>query len=206
MQTMPGRPRGTTRLGRALGLDRHPPRRASDRAEAWIRAGLLAVFLIAGPPVALDAGQWAYHAGTTGARVQAAQTHRVNALVLRPARTATERAGADGGSQVSVRARHEGAATSARPGEVVAAVMTLALMALALLAALQLTLAFVSRRRLAAWETAWSRVEPQWTGRAMTETELAFVGLHTTPVRALFLPRRALACRPRELPTKREAG
>jgi hypothetical protein len=202
MQTMPGWPRGTTRLARALGLDRNPLRRATARGEAGIRAGLLAVFLIAGPPVALDAGQWAYHAGTTGARVQAAQTHRVNALVLRPARTATERAGADGGSQVSVRARREGAATSARPGEV----MTLALMALALLAALRLTLAFVSRRRLAAWETAWSRVEPQWTGRAMTETELAFVGLHTTPVRALFLPRRALACRPHELPTEREAG
>jgi hypothetical protein len=36
--------------------------------------------------------------------------------------------------------------------------MTLALMALALLAALRLATAFLIRRRLAAWETAWSRV------------------------------------------------
>ncbi len=48
MQTMPGRPRTSTRLARALGLDGNPLRRASDRAEAWIRVGLLSVFLIAG--------------------------------------------------------------------------------------------------------------------------------------------------------------
>jgi hypothetical protein len=58
MQTMPGRPRGSTRLTRALGLDRHPLRRASDRAEAWIRVGLLAVFLLAGPVAAHGAGGW----------------------------------------------------------------------------------------------------------------------------------------------------
>ena len=46
---LPPRP---TRLARALGLDSNPLRRASDRAEAWIRIGLLAVFLIAGPMVA----------------------------------------------------------------------------------------------------------------------------------------------------------
>jgi hypothetical protein len=44
-------------------------------------------------------------------------------------------------------------------------VMTLAAMALALLAALRLTLAFLTRRRLAAWETAWFRVGPQWSKR-----------------------------------------
>jgi hypothetical protein len=47
----------------------------------------------------------------------------------------------------------------------VAAVVTLVLMALALLAALRLTRAFLTRRRLAAWETAWSRVGPQWSRR-----------------------------------------
>jgi hypothetical protein len=47
---------------------------------------------------------------------------------------------------------------------VLAGVMTLAFLALALLAALQVVLAFLSRRRLAAWETAWSKVGPQWTG------------------------------------------
>jgi hypothetical protein len=60
MQTVPGRPRGSTRPARALGLDGNPLRRASDRAEAWIRIGLLAVFLIAGPMAALGAGGWAY--------------------------------------------------------------------------------------------------------------------------------------------------
>jgi hypothetical protein len=65
MKTRPGRAGGLTRLARALGLDRNPLRRATDRAEAWIRAGLLGVFLIAGPIAALDAGHWAYHAGIT---------------------------------------------------------------------------------------------------------------------------------------------
>jgi len=37
------------RLARALGLDRNPLRRATDRAEVWIRVGLLGIFLIAGP-------------------------------------------------------------------------------------------------------------------------------------------------------------
>jgi hypothetical protein len=50
MRPMPGRPRGMGRLCRSLGFDRNPLRRASDRAEAWIRVGLLAVFLTAGPP------------------------------------------------------------------------------------------------------------------------------------------------------------
>src|SRR5580693_6607813 len=68
MKTRPGRAGGLTRLARALGLDRNPLRRATDRAEAWIRAGLLGVFLVAGPIAALDAGHWAYHAGSTVAR------------------------------------------------------------------------------------------------------------------------------------------
>ena len=71
MKTRRGRPRGLTRLARALGLDRNPLRRATDRAEAWIRVGLLAVFLIAGPMAALDAGDWAYHEGITAARAPA---------------------------------------------------------------------------------------------------------------------------------------
>jgi hypothetical protein len=55
------------------------------------------------------------------------------------------------------------AAASARSGGVLAAVMTLAFLALGLLAALRLARAFLSGRRLAAWETAWSKVGPQWT-------------------------------------------
>jgi hypothetical protein len=60
-------------------------------------------------------------------------------------------------------ARWEGAVSSARTGAVLAEVMTLALAALALLAALRLTVMFLNRRHLAAWETAWPRVGPQWT-------------------------------------------
>ncbi len=163
MKTRPGRPRGLTRLARALGLDRNPLRRATDRAEAWIRAGLLAVFLIAGPMAALNAGHWAYHAGTTAARVPAAPAHRVRPAALQQAITDLPRVGQ--GGRVWAGAPGEGTRSSASTGEVLAAVMTLAAMALTLLAVLRLALAFLSRRRLAAWETAWSRVGPQWSKR-----------------------------------------
>jgi hypothetical protein len=156
MKTRPGRPGGLTRLARALGLDRNPLRRPTDRAEAWIRVGLLAVFLIAGPMAALGAGHWAYHAGITAAPVP-------TALQQAPNITDLPRVGQGGRAWAG--AQGEGAGPSARTGEVLAAVMTLAAMALALLAALRLTLAFLTRRRLAVWETAWSRVGPQWSKR-----------------------------------------
>ncbi len=163
MKTRPGRPRGLTRLARAFGLDRNPLRRATDRAEAWIRVGLLAVFLIAGPMAALGAGHWAYHAGTTAARVPPGPTHRVKPAALQQAPTITDLPRVGQGGRAG--ARGEGTGPTARTGEVLAAVMTLAAMALALLAVLRLALAFLSRRRLAAWETAWSRVGPQWSKR-----------------------------------------
>ena len=165
MKTRTGRPRGLTRLARALGLDRNPLRRATDRAEAWIRAGLLAVFLIAGPMAALGAGHWAYHAGTTAARVPAAPAHRVQPAALQQAPTITDLPRVGQGGRVGPGRRGRAPARSARTGEVLAAVMTLAAMALALLAVLRLALALLSRRRLAAWETAWSRVGPQWSKR-----------------------------------------
>jgi hypothetical protein len=161
MQTMPGQPRGTSRLARALGLDGNPLRRASDRAEAWIRIGLLAVFLIAGPIASVAVGGWAYHAGITGARGHAAPTHHVETAVPQPALAPTYLGRAD---QAWSGTRWESTTSSARSREVLAAAMTLALMALALLAVLRLTLAILRRRRLAAWEAAWSRVGPQWSG------------------------------------------
>jgi hypothetical protein len=163
MKTRPGRPGGLTRLARALGLDRNPLRRPTDRAEAWIRVGLLAVFLIAGPMAALSAGHWVYHAGTTAVRVPAAPAHRVQPAALQQAITDLPRVGQ--GGRVWAGGPGEGAGPSARTGEVLAAVMTLVAMALALLAVLRLALAFLSRRRLAAWETAWCRVGPQWSKR-----------------------------------------
>jgi hypothetical protein len=165
MKTRPGRPCGLTRLARALGLDRNPLRRATDRAEAWIRIGLLAVFLIAGPMAALGAGHWASHAGITAAGVPTGPVHRVKPAALQQTPTITDLPGGGQEGQAWAGARREGSGPSARTGEVLAAVLTLVAMALALLAALRLTLAFLSMRRLAAWETAWSRVGPQWSKR-----------------------------------------
>jgi hypothetical protein len=165
MRTIPGRPRGIARLTRALGLDRNPLRRASDRAEAWIRVGLLAVFLIAGPMTAGGVGGWAYHAGSSAARIQPAQTSHVKAPVVAPQPVAGGGlAEVSAGSQAWPRSRPPDTAASPRTDEVLAEVVTLALMALVLLAALRLTTALLTRRRLAAWETAWSRVGPQWSG------------------------------------------
>ena len=163
MKTRTGRPRGLTRLARGLGLDRNPLRRAIDRAEAWIRVGLLAVFLIAGPMAALAAGHWAYHAGITAARVSAAPTHRVKPAARQGIPTTTDPPRVGQGGRAG--ARRVGTGPSAGTGEVLAAVMTLAGMALALLVVLRLALALLSRQRLTAWETAWSRVGPQWSKR-----------------------------------------
>ena len=99
MKTRPGRPRGLTRLARALGLDRNPLRRATDRAEAWIRVGLLAVFLIAGPMAALGAGHWAYHDGDhRGLAVyRADHCTRLGSLSSRPRPSPTCPGSANGG-------------------------------------------------------------------------------------------------------------
>ena len=56
-------------------------------------------------------------------------------------------------------------APSGRTDEVVTAVMTLAALGLVLLAVLRLALALLNRRRLAAWEEAWSEAGPQWSKR-----------------------------------------
>ena len=136
MKTRPGRPGSLTRLARALGLDRNPLRRASDRAETWIRVGLLAVFLIAGPMAALGAGHWAYQTAITVARVPAAPANRVKPAALQQAPTITDLPRVGQGGRAG--ARWEGADPSARTGEVMAAVMTLAATALTLLAVLRL--------------------------------------------------------------------
>jgi hypothetical protein len=151
------------RLARGLGLDGNPLRRATDRAEAWIRVGLLGIFLIAGPMATLGAGHWAYHAEVTVARVPAAPAHRVKPADLRPAPAITDLPKAGQGGRAG--ALGEGTRPSARADEMLAAAMTMAAMALALLAVLRLVLAVLNRRRRAAWETAWSRIEPQWSKR-----------------------------------------
>jgi len=117
MRTVPVWPRLTARLSRALGLDNNPLRRASDRAESWIRAGLLAVFLTAGPVAAIAAGHWASHEGVPRA---SAQAHAVRAVLLRPAAGPGGLAAAPRGGQVLVKARWVSANGSARTGEVFA--------------------------------------------------------------------------------------
>jgi hypothetical protein len=161
MQPTPSRPRRRTRLMRALGLDRNPLRRASDRTEAWVRIGLLAVFLIAGPITALRAGGWAYHGGMTVTSVQPASSP--SATALRPAPDPSDRNLADQAGQAPAGSWRQIAHPSARANDVLAVVIALALMALALLAVQRLTLALLTRRRLAAWEAAWSKVGPQWS-------------------------------------------
>jgi hypothetical protein len=107
----------TTRLARALGLDGNPLSRASDRAEAWVRAGLLAVFLAAGPVAALAAGGWASHMGAETS-VSAWHLHAVRAVLLQPATTAiSPYAAAYQGRLVWVTARWD-ADGSTRTGQV----------------------------------------------------------------------------------------
>jgi len=198
MRAASGRPRWVTRLASALGLDGNPLRRGSDRAEAWIRAALLVIFLTAGPMAALAAGQWTAHAagGGTGA-----QSHAVQAVLLRPATRPAGLAGAVRDAEVLVKARWPSAGGSVRTGDVpapagapagtavtvwvnasgqvtaapqpgdaadaavLAAVMTLAVMALVLLIALRLIQRLLDWRRMVAWEAAWRAIGPRWTGR-----------------------------------------
>lgn len=70
---------------RWLGLDANPVRRASDRAEAWIRVGLLIVFLVAAPVTAVVFAGWTGASMTREARAQSAALHLVPATLLRDA-------------------------------------------------------------------------------------------------------------------------
>jgi hypothetical protein len=122
MRAIPGQPRGTARLRRIFGLDGNPLRRASDRAEAWIRIGVLAAFLADGPLAAIAAGQGAHHAGMAGVREYAARTHNVRAVLLQPARPVAGPAAAPAARQVWVRARWAVTGVSSRTGMVLAPV------------------------------------------------------------------------------------
>jgi hypothetical protein len=149
------------RLARALGLDGNPLRRASDRAEAWLRIGLLAVFLIAAPVAAPAMGAWAHHAAVTAGPAKAAPAHHLKTAAFQPTLASSY---LDQAGQARAGTRWENATASAGADAVLAVIMTLAFMALALLAALRVIRAFLTRRRLAAWAAAWSKVGPQWSG------------------------------------------
>lgn len=77
--------RGIAALGRRIGLDANPLRRGCDRAEAWVRLGLVLVFLIASPLAAMGLGHLTNDASVRAARAQAAAEHVVPAVLLRKA-------------------------------------------------------------------------------------------------------------------------
>lgn len=115
MRAVSGRPSRKARLARALGFDGNPLRRASDRAEAWIRAGLLIILLTAGPLAAVAAGWQTAHAGGTDTSVQ---PHAVRAVLVQPAEAPARPAVALRGAQARVRARWQSAGGSTKTGEV----------------------------------------------------------------------------------------
>jgi hypothetical protein len=78
------RPRKTRfgRLWRGLWPDHNPLRRASDRVEAAVAAGLLAAFLISAPLLAFVAGQHAYRMSLHAELAQRATWRPVPAVLL----------------------------------------------------------------------------------------------------------------------------
>jgi hypothetical protein len=186
----------TARAARAIrGLwpDRNPLRRAVDRAEAAVVAGLAVALVVVAPLTAFAAGHIAYSLGSRTALAEQAAWHRAPAVLL-----AAPGAGDD--NQVPVRwtapdgTRHTGAIPAppgARAGrtvtvwvdaagrltgtplqlsqvwDLVALVTGLAALitGLALLGVGQLAYAVLGRRRLAAWDADWRATEPQWSRR-----------------------------------------
>lgn len=69
-------------LARRAGLDANPLRRGSDRAEAWLRIGLVLVFLIASPLAAIGLGKLTSAASFSAARAQAASERYVPSVLL----------------------------------------------------------------------------------------------------------------------------
>jgi hypothetical protein len=69
-------------LARRMGVDANPLRRGCDRAEAWLRLGLVLVFLIASPLAAFGLGHLTNYASIRAARAEAANEHQVAAVLL----------------------------------------------------------------------------------------------------------------------------
>ena len=182
------------RVIRGLWPDRNPLRRAVDRVEAVVVAGLAVAFLVVAPLASFAAGHVAYSMGSRTALAEQAVWHRAPALLL----AAVPGAGYD--SEVSARwtapdgTRHTGpvpAPPGARAGRTVTVWLNAAgrltgtplqlsqvwdlvvlvtglaalVVSLALLGVGQLAYAVLGRRRLAAWDADWRATEPQWSRR-----------------------------------------
>jgi F0F1-type ATP synthase membrane subunit c/vacuolar-type H+-ATPase subunit K len=82
--------RWITALARKIGLDANPLRRRSDRAEAWIRLGLVLIFLAASPLAAVGLGNLTNAASMSAARAQAASERQVPAVLVKKVSRATD--------------------------------------------------------------------------------------------------------------------
>lgn len=194
--------RWTGSLARRLGLAANPLRRGTDRAEAWIRIGLMLVFLLTAPLAVWGAGHWAESAVPTASQAQQAGEHPVSVTLLHNVPGGNDYPSIAAVSFGWVKARwklpsgalHTGyveAPTGSQAGSTVQvwldrsgkpvappllrsqvqgwvfmmAVLAPVLLGLVLLIVMGVTGRILERRRLAAWERAWSTVEPQWTRR-----------------------------------------
>ncbi len=182
------------RVIRGLWPDRNPLRRAVDRAEAAVVAGLAVALVVVAPLTAFAAGHVAYSIGSRTALAEQAAWHRAPAVLLAgapgagddnqvPARwTALDGmrytgqvpapAGARAGRTVTVWVDAAGRLTGmplqlSQVWDLVVLVTGLAALVtgLALLGIGQLAYAALGRRRLAAWDADWLATEPQWTRR-----------------------------------------
>lgn len=184
-------------LARRLGLDHNPLRRGTDRAEAWFRIIVVALFLISAPVVTLTAARWAGSVADSATRPSIRQ---VSATLLRPTVTETPSlgrrglswaparwAGPDGsthtgdvqapadsraGSTVKIWIDSKGKVTRAPlthaqvlSREITAIALTPMALALVYMLVLGIIHHVSERRRMQAWATAWSAVEPRWTRR-----------------------------------------
>lgn len=75
-----------TRFARRLWLGRSPLHRRMDRIEAWVTAGLLAMFLAGAPLSWIGAGRWVQQGGQREQRAQQSW-HQVPAVLLQTAPT-----------------------------------------------------------------------------------------------------------------------
>lgn len=69
-------------FARQIGLDTNPLRRGTDRVEAWIRIGLVLVFLAGAPLAGWQAASWAESVAGRAARAQQASEHYGPATLL----------------------------------------------------------------------------------------------------------------------------
>ena len=111
-------------IGRTLrraGFDRNPMRHASDRAQAILRAVLIAVFVIGGPAITAYISHEVYVAGLQTGRAQAAAWHRVPARVLHVTWIVTGWRHPPAGGPATLRVRWVTSGGSSRTGQVISA-------------------------------------------------------------------------------------